>query len=112
MMSKKTEVHIERLLGKHVLDSEGKTAGRIEEILAEKCGDEWVVKEYEIGGTALLERLSVRNIATVFLGVFGAKENRGFRVPWDKLDLTDPQKPRLNCASHTLEPLSSSREKD
>lgn len=106
------EVHLERLLGKHVLDSEGKSVGRIEEVIAEKRGDEWVVKEYEIGPIALLDRMSARNIGAALLGLVGAKEDRGYRVSWDKLDLTDPQKPRLNCASHELEPLSGSTKRE
>ncbi len=106
------EVHLERVLGRHVLDSEGKSVGLVEEVIAEQEGNEWVVREYLIGRNALLYRLSVRDLGRALLGFFSAKENAGYRVPWDKLDLTDPQKPRLNCASHELEPLSSSQERD
>lgn len=106
------EVHLEHLLGRHVFDSEGKSVGRVEEVIAEQEGDEWVVREYLVGRNALLHRLSVRDLGRALLGFFGAKENAGYRVPWDKLDLTDPQKPRLNCATHALEPLSNSAERD
>jgi hypothetical protein len=36
-----------------------------------------------------------------WLGV--GKSNRGYRVPWDKMDLTDPEQPRLRCAKEELE---------
>jgi sporulation protein YlmC with PRC-barrel domain len=100
-----SEIHIERLLGRRVLDSTGKSIGRIEEVIAEERGDEYVVREYLVGRAALLHRLSAINIGRALLGLFRAKENVGFRVPWDKLDLTDPEKLCLHCPSHELETL-------
>jgi hypothetical protein len=35
----------------------------------------------------------------------GSGIGQGYRVPWDKLDLTDPEKPRLLCALADLETL-------
>lgn len=100
------EVHIELLLGRRVLDSTGKSVGRIEEVIAERQGDEWVVREYLVGSAALLHRLSALDIGRALLGVFRAKENAGYRVPWDKLNLTDLEKPCLHCPSHELETLT------
>ncbi|MDT4954078.1 MAG: hypothetical protein QOH63_2322 [Acidobacteriota bacterium] len=100
------ELHIEQLLGKKVFDSEGKHAGRIEEVIAEHHGDEWVVQEYWIGRNALLHRFSARDVVRSLLGFFGAKENAGYKVPWDKLDLTHPKRLRLHCPCHELEKLS------
>ena len=100
------EVHIEMLLGRRVLDSTGKSVGRIEEVIAERQGDEWVVREYLVGSAALLHRLSALDIGRALLGLFRAKENAGYRVPWDKLNLTDLEKPCLLCPSHELEPLT------
>lgn len=99
------ELHIEQLLGKKVFDSEGKKAGRLEEVVAERQGDEWVVKEYWVGRSALLTRFSVRGIARSLLGLFGAKENAGYKVPWDKLDFSHPKHLRLHCSCHELEEL-------
>ena len=100
------EVHIERLLGRRVLDSAGKYVGRIEEVIAERQGDEWVVREYLVGSAALFHRLSALEIGRALLGLFGAKENAGYRVPWDKLNLTHIEKPCLHCPSHELEMLT------
>jgi sporulation protein YlmC with PRC-barrel domain len=101
-----SEVHIERLLGRRVLDSTGQSVGRIEEVIAEEKGDEYVVREYLVGSTALLDRLSAWDVGRALLGILRAKENAGYRVPWDKLDLTNPEKPCLHCTAHELEKLT------
>lgn len=105
------ELHIELLLGMKVVDSEGKPAGRLEEVIAEKQGDEWVVSEYWVGTSALLHRLSAKTVGRALLGLFGAKENAGYKVPWDQLDLTHPKRLRLNCSCEELEELSYAESK-
>ncbi|MBW4635125.1 MAG: hypothetical protein KME30_25475 [Iphinoe sp. HA4291-MV1] len=101
------EIHLELLLDKQVLDSTGKAIGRIEEVRAQKQGDEWVVQEYLIGYPAILERLSAWTIGLFILHLFGARKmHSGYSIPWDKLDLTDPEKPRLLCHLDELKILS------
>lgn len=101
------EIHLELLLGRQVLDSTGKAIGRIEEICAEQQGEEWIIKEYLIGYAAILERLSAWNIGMAILHLLGAhKIHGGYKVPWNKLDLTDPQKPRLHCSLDELKSLA------
>ena len=102
------EVHLERLLGHKVFDSEGEMVGRIEEVVARRHDGEWVVEEYWVGSTALLYRLSVRGAARALLSLFVSKEQEpGYRVPWDKLDLSRAGKHlRLDCARSELEELS------
>ena len=101
------EIHLELLLSKPVLDLEGKEIGRIEEVRAQKQGNEWIVQEYLIGSAAILERLSAWTIGLKILHLLGARQGiGGYRVPWDKLDLTDPQKPRLRCLKHELKTFS------
>jgi sporulation protein YlmC with PRC-barrel domain len=89
-----TEVRIELLVGRVVVDSTGRKIGRIEEVFARDEGGETVVAEYHTGPAALLERLSAEIAPRWF--------DRGFRIPWDKLDLTDPSHPVTTC---TLEDL-------
>ena len=102
------ELHIERLLGMKVFDSENEPVGRLEEVIAERLGDEWVIREYWVGPSALLHRLSVRNVGRSLLGLLGAKEDAGYRVSWDKLDLSHPTRLRLHCPCHELEKLGYS----
>ena len=102
------EVHLELLLGHKVYDSEGELVGRIEEVVAHRQGDEWVVEEYWVGSSALFYRLSARGAARALLSLFVSKEQApGYRVPWDKLDLSQSGKRLLiDCACGELEELS------
>jgi hypothetical protein len=101
-----TEVHVELLLGRRVLDPFGRPIGRLEELLADDLENETVISEYHVGSYAVLERLSAWRIGRAVLDLFGARRSpRGYRVPWDKLDLSDPAKPRLTCPVEQLEVL-------
>lgn len=101
------EVHLELLLGKGVLDSKNQLIGHIEEVRAEQQGNEWIIKEYLIGNAALLERLSAWTIGLKILRLLGARKiYGGYSVPWDKLDLTDLEKPRLRCTVEELKELT------
>ncbi len=99
---RKTEVHLERLLGRRVIDVDGERIGPIEEVIAEEQDEEWVVKEYLVGRAAIFDRLSARFLGQRILRFFGAKTHGGFRVPWKQMDLTDPLRPRLRCARREL----------
>lgn len=89
-----TEVRIELLVGRVVIDSAGRRIGRIEAVFAREEDGETVITEFHTGPAALLERLSSEIAPRWF--------DRGFRIPWDKLDLTDPSHPVTTC---TLEDL-------
>ncbi|HEY9599842.1 MAG TPA: hypothetical protein V6D33_19445 [Cyanophyceae cyanobacterium] len=105
------EIHLELLLGKPVLDSTGQSIGRIEEVRAQKQGDEWVIQEYLVGSAALLERLSAWTLGLGILHLLGARNiHGGYRVPWDKLDLTNPDRPRLCCSLQELKQISEQLE--
>lgn len=88
------EVHVERLLGRKVIDSEGRTAGRIEEMRAEVVDGELAVTEFHLGSAALLERVGSVVIQLPLFRLFGStKPARS--VPWNLVDLSDPRHPRL-----------------
>ena len=100
------EINAELLLGRPVLAPNGKAVGRIEEIVLETQRGLPTVKEYHLGSYALMERLAASPFGRALLAFFGgAKLGRGYRVPWDKLDLTDPEEPKLLCAVSELETL-------
>jgi sporulation protein YlmC with PRC-barrel domain len=101
------ELHLELLLGKQVWDCEGQAVGRIEEIRAQQQGDEWVIQEYLVGSTALLERLSAWNLGLGLLKRLGARKfHEGHRIPWEQLDLSDPDRPSLHCTRFDLKALN------
>lgn len=92
-----TEIHLELLLGRKVHDSRGRPVGRIEEVTASREDLECVVEEFHLGPHALLERLSLPLIR-----VFRGRGHGVRRVPCDRLDLSDPMRPRLTCALEEL----------
>jgi hypothetical protein len=97
------ELHVELLLGRVVHDAAGERAGRIEEILVEQRGTDFLVVEYHLGSAAALER--IMNFAGEMpllrlLKRFHAKRRK---VPWADLDLTDPEHPRVRRRARELE---------
>jgi sporulation protein YlmC with PRC-barrel domain len=102
--SKKTDVKLELLLGTRVVDVNGQRVGRIEEVLADRNGDELLVTHYLIGRYALFERLSIYHMGIGLLRYLGsrAQSEHPHRIPWDKMDLTDPAHPRLTCSIDDL----------
>ena len=101
------EIHLELLIGRRVVDANGKKVGRIEEVLAEERGDDLVVTEYHVGSKGMAERFSIYHFGVGLLRLLGARGHlaKATRIPWEKLDLSDPEKPRLTCAVEELEDL-------
>ncbi|TPK75315.1 hypothetical protein FJ930_04220 [Mesorhizobium sp. B2-4-15] len=96
-------VNVDHLAGRRVLSQNGESIGHIEEIVAESQGDDFVVTEFRIGIFAAFERLSASSIGTAVLDLFGLRRREGlYRIPWDKLDISDPTKPKLLCTKEEL----------
>lgn len=91
-------VHLELLLGRKVLDAEGKRVGRILAVRAETKGKDCVVREYLLGTAALLTRLGLSAQRLVGLPI----HREPLCVPWDLMDLGDPERPRLTCRVEEL----------
>jgi hypothetical protein len=87
---------LDRLIGRVVVDKNGESAGRIQELRVEVRSSHWVVTEYVLGMGGLLERLN--------LGVrlvLGARvQGRVARA--DQIDISDPARPRLTCRRDEL----------
>jgi hypothetical protein len=83
---------VEDLIGRRVLDRDGRKVGRLEEMRATREGEYYVVSEFHIGPAALIERLAVRHLGLTWPG-----RAHGYRASWDQLDLSDPHRPRLLC---------------
>ena len=103
----KQEVQVELLVGKRVYALNGKRIGHLEEIRVELKEGECLVEEYLVGAYAVFERLAALSIGRAILRLFGAtRKHEGYRVPWDKMDLTEPERPRLLCAVGELKTLA------
>jgi sporulation protein YlmC with PRC-barrel domain len=102
--SKKNEVNLELLLGRRVVDVDGVRVGSIEEVLAEREGDELLVTEFHVGTYGLFERLSIFHVGAGILRYLGghAQSKNPHRIPWEKMDLSDPEHPRLTCSIEEL----------
>ena len=100
----KNEVRLELLVGCRVVDATGAKVGRIEEVLAERDGDELLVTAYLVGVYGFFRTFSIRGFGLGILSLFGARvrSQKPHRIPWDKLDLTDPAHPRLTCTIDEL----------
>jgi len=95
-MSMAREVRLERLIGKLVVDAFGLPFGRIEDVIAEPQGDEYLVTHLLIGPNSRLAQLlaSAHELPTLrALGL--GRRPRVRRVPWSWFDLTDPDRPQL-----------------
>jgi len=99
------EVHVELLIGRRVVDVNGERVGRIEEMLAEEKGGDLVVTEVLVGTYGLFQRLSIFHFGMGFLRLFGARGHaaKPKQIPWNRIDLSDPEHPRLTCAKSELE---------
>jgi sporulation protein YlmC with PRC-barrel domain len=96
-MSQKT-VRLQALVGELVYDVNGARVGRIRSVEAEREGDDCVVREYRLGGEALLSRLGLS--ALRLAGWHGHGEP--LCVPWEQLDISDSEHPRLRCTKEEL----------
>jgi sporulation protein YlmC with PRC-barrel domain len=97
-MNKKT-VRLQALVGELVHDVNGARVGRIRSVEAEQEGDDCVIREYRLGGEALLSRLGLSALRLVGWRTHGEP----LCVPWDQLDISDPEHPRLRCTKEELE---------
>jgi hypothetical protein len=101
--------NLDRLVGRRVFSKEGQCIGHLEEIVAEADGDELVVTEYHVGIFAVFERLSASSIGTALLDLVRLRHRKGiYRIPWDKLDISDPARPVVRCSGQELATMQSS----
>ena len=101
----KRQLHVELLLGEKVFAMNGVSIGRLEEIRTEVNRGHYYVTEFLVGSYAVLERLAAWRIGRAVLRVVGAKREEGYRIRWDQLDLSDPQRLKLMCGVDELMPL-------
>ncbi len=98
------EVHLELLIQKCVVDQDGEKVGRITDIRCEKKAGEWVVQEYLAAGGVALSAFSPHGLALRLLHLFGGHHfAHGLRIPWEQLDLSDAEHPRLRRRRGELE---------
>ena len=97
------EVRAELLLGRKVLGPGGRVDARIEEIVLEPRGEDYVVREYLSGPEGFLEELMDFAVDVPLLRwiPFLGRRIRRRPIRWDWLDLSDPEHPRLRSPSRS-----------
>jgi hypothetical protein len=89
------ELHLELIVGRRVRDPAGETVGRIEEVRCERRDDDCLVEAYYVGTSGLLQRLNAWKLARpVRYLLKGSRFYHLYDIPWDQLDLSDPENPR------------------
>ncbi|MDR6759515.1 hypothetical protein J2Y48_004831 [Mycoplana sp. BE70] len=99
-----SELFLEDLLGVRVLGPDNAVVGRIEEVVAEAQSGELLIVEYHLGSFALLESLASSSLARAVLGAVGLRSGEVLAVPWEQLDLSNADSPKLLCDPRRLEP--------
>lgn len=94
------EVLLHDLVGRVVRDADGEKVGRIEELDAEielhAHGNDYVVTAFHVGAYGALERLAGAQFARAVLQRLGRLAGYEHHcVPWQEMDLRDPEHPRL-----------------
>jgi hypothetical protein len=91
-----TEIRLERLLGRVLVDAMGNAMGEIEEVVAQPEGDEYLVTHVIVGPHRPLARALAFGHQIPVLRALGLGRRQTVRrVPWIWLDLSDPEHPRL-----------------
>jgi sporulation protein YlmC with PRC-barrel domain len=89
-------VRVDELVGRRVVDGSGRAIGPIEEVVVDPQGESWTVVEYHVGIAAIVERLAASGPARAVRRLFRMKPPAGaYRIPWQRLDLSDPCRPIL-----------------
>ena len=107
------EVALHHLLGRTVRDPHGRKVGRVEELRAEielhEQGNDYVVTEFHVGSFGAIESLAGPWFARQLLHRLGRFASySSHRIPWDRLDLSDPRNPR---SLDTVEELKAKQRK-
>jgi sporulation protein YlmC with PRC-barrel domain len=90
------ELRLFEILDRKVVDSEGKYAGRVEEIEAERGDDVSLIKSYLVVHRGLLDRIQTWALAgSIRKSIPVREKSTPYRVPWDQMDMSDPDHPRI-----------------
>jgi hypothetical protein len=85
-------VHLEMISGAKVRDAGGAIAGRLHDVHAEWRGEECIVTHYTLAA----------NLIAYILLQLGSRRQQTIVVPWDRMDFSDPDRPRLTCGVQDL----------
>ncbi len=102
------EILLSDLIGRTVHDADGRAIGRIEELRAEielhEHGNEYVVCEFHIGAFGAFTAFAGSRFARVAMQRLGRWSGyRTSSIPWELMDLSDPEHPRARRKKSELQ---------
>jgi sporulation protein YlmC with PRC-barrel domain len=94
------------ILGKRVVDANGKHIGRLEEIECERGETNCPIDAYIVEHRALLDRVSSWALTSSLQQKLSKNvAHRPYRIKWDQMDMSDPSRPRALLPEDELERL-------
>ena len=101
------EIRVSELVGRRVRDADGRSVGRVEELICEielrADGRDYVVRELHVGAAGFLEAIAGgRLMRSLFRTIGRGSGYIRYRVPWQAMDLTDPERPRVRISRGEL----------
>ncbi|HUQ47681.1 MAG TPA: hypothetical protein VM053_05475 [Gemmatimonadaceae bacterium] len=97
------ELNLYELLGRKVCDANDEYAGCIEEIEVERGDEKCAVKCYLVAHRGLIARITSWAIADSLQKAIPVSEKSlPYRVPWNQMDLTVTEHPRITVAQAEL----------
>jgi sporulation protein YlmC with PRC-barrel domain len=101
------QIRVTDLIGRRVRDRDGRSIGRVEELVCEielrADGRDYVVRELHVGALGFLEAVGGSALAKALFRTLGRGSGyTRYRVPWDALDLTDVERPRVRISREEM----------
>jgi sporulation protein YlmC with PRC-barrel domain len=94
----RNEIRFEDLIGTPVHNQHGRPIGRIQDILVEPDGKDYLVTDFLLGPLERLPRLMAFAAQVPTLRGLGiGRVSRVRAIPWDWIDLSDPGRPVLRA---------------
>jgi hypothetical protein len=102
------EILLHDLVGRVVRDPDGRAIGRIQELHAEielhAHGNDYVVREFHVGAFGAFEALAGTRFTRKVMRVLGRFSGYlSYSIPWELMDLSDPEHPRARQKKSDLQ---------
>jgi sporulation protein YlmC with PRC-barrel domain len=103
------ELHLYETLGRKVRDANGEYAGRLEEIEVERGEESCLVMSYLVQHRGLRSRITAWALSdSLQKAIPTSEKSLPYRVPWDLMDLSEPEHPRITVPKAELKRARSS----
>lgn len=97
------ELHLYETLGRKVHDANGEYAGRLEELEVERGDESCLVMNYLVQRRGLVSRITAWALSdSLQKAIPTSEKSLPYRVPWELMDLSDPEHPRITVPQKEL----------